>query len=130
MNPELDDLIAKAAESLDAAETLFQQKFHDFAASRAYYTMFYLAQAALFTKGLSYSKHSAVIAAFGKEFAKAGLIDAKYHQYLMNAYDTRTVGDYAVGAHVSAEVARRTLDQAKEFLVALLGYLKGPQGSE
>lgn len=59
MRQELEDLASKARESLDAAELLFERKFYDFATSRAYYAMFYLAEAALFTKGLSFSKHSA-----------------------------------------------------------------------
>ena len=36
-----------------------------FAASRAYYAMFYAAEALLQSRGLAFSKHSAVHAAFG-----------------------------------------------------------------
>jgi uncharacterized protein (UPF0332 family) len=127
MRPELDELVSKSRESLDAAEVLFQQKFYDFAAARAYYGMFYLAEAALLTKGLTYSKHGAVIGAFGQHFTKTGIVDTKYHRYLKSAYDKRTVGDYAVGVHVSEKAARETIDQAKEFLSAMLGYLESHQ---
>lgn len=124
MRPELEEFVSKARESLDAAEILLQQKFYDFSASRTYYAMFYMAQAALFTKGHSFSKHSAVIAAFGKHFAKTGTIDAKYHRYLKNAYDKRTVGDYAVGVHVSPEAAREIINCANEFFEVMVNYLK------
>jgi hypothetical protein len=40
----------------------------DFAASRAYSSLFYTAEALLLSRGLSYSSHPAVIASFGKEF--------------------------------------------------------------
>jgi len=126
MKPELEEFVSKARESLDAAEVLLQRKFYDFAASRAYYAMFYLAQAALYTKGHSFSKHSAVIAAFGQHFAKTGTVDAKYHRYLKSAYDKRTVGDYAVGVHVSPEAAREVIDSAKEFFDVMMNYLKSP----
>jgi uncharacterized protein (UPF0332 family) len=39
--------------------------------------MFYIAEAFLEGKGLSFSKHSAVIAAFGREFAKTQLVPTK-----------------------------------------------------
>jgi uncharacterized protein (UPF0332 family) len=54
------DLLRKAKESLRAAKLMDQQGYHHFAASRAYYTMFYIAEAFLLGKGLAFSKHSAV----------------------------------------------------------------------
>lgn len=65
-------VIRKAKDNLEAAELLIEEGFIDIAASRAYYAMFYLPEVLLMRKGLSYSSHSAVIAAFGKEFAKTG----------------------------------------------------------
>jgi uncharacterized protein (UPF0332 family) len=65
-------LLEKAKENLRAAELLVQQGFHDIAASRVYFVMFYLAEALLQRRGLSYSSHSALIAAFGKEFSRTG----------------------------------------------------------
>lgn len=124
MRPEVEELVSKSRESLNAAEVLFQQKFYDFAAARAYYAMYYLAEAALLTKDLTYSKHGAVIGAFGQHFAKTGVVDAKYHRYLKSAYDTRTVGDYAVGVHVSEEAARETIQQAREFLAVIMRYME------
>lgn len=65
-----------------------------------------------------------MIAAFGQHFAKTGTVDAKYHRYLKSAYDKRTVGDYAVGVHVSPEAAREAIDYAKEFLDVMMNYLR------
>jgi uncharacterized protein (UPF0332 family) len=49
---------------IDAAEMLLQQDFPDFAASPAYDAMFYIAQAFLIERTLTFSSHSAVIATF------------------------------------------------------------------
>ncbi|MGI0480736.1 HEPN domain-containing protein [Geminocystis sp. CENA526] len=56
-------LIEKAKESLKASELLLENKLYNFAGSRAYYTMFYIAEAFLWTKKMSFSSHSAVISA-------------------------------------------------------------------
>jgi len=61
---EQADLLRKSRQSLEAAKLMEQQHYNDFAASRAYYAMFYVAEALLLEYGLSFSKHSAVIAAF------------------------------------------------------------------
>jgi uncharacterized protein (UPF0332 family) len=46
---------------LQAARLLAEGGFFDFAISRAYYSMFYIAEAFLLGERLAYSKHSAVI---------------------------------------------------------------------
>jgi uncharacterized protein (UPF0332 family) len=71
---DISELIEKAKESLDAAKSLFEDGFYDFSVGRSYYAMFYTAEAVLLTKNLSFSKHSAVIAAFGKEFVKPAIL--------------------------------------------------------
>ncbi|MCJ7703519.1 MAG: HEPN domain-containing protein [Anaerolineales bacterium] len=70
MTPEIEALLEKSQQSLQAAETLQAANYFNFAASRLYYAMFYVAQALLLSRGLSYSSHSAIIAGYGREFAK------------------------------------------------------------
>ena len=65
-------LIKLAEESHDAAKGLITIGHPRFSAAHSYYTMFYLAQAALLTKGLTFSSHSAVIAAYEKNLQKLG----------------------------------------------------------
>jgi uncharacterized protein (UPF0332 family) len=62
MTREQAALLKKARDSLRGAKLLAEDGLHDFAASRAYYTMFYVAEALLLGEGLSFSKHTAVIA--------------------------------------------------------------------
>lgn len=47
MTPEQQALVDKARRSLEAAQSLIDQGFYDFAVSRAYYAMFCVAQALL-----------------------------------------------------------------------------------
>ena len=68
-----------------------------FAVSRAYYAMFYVAETFLLGQGLSFSRHSAVIAAFGERFAKPGIVPVEFHRYLIEGQDKRNVGDYQIG---------------------------------
>jgi len=113
---EIKELVEKAQDSITAAEALLQKSFPGFAASRAYYAMFYLAQAFLLEKGLTFSSHAAVIAAFGKEFAKTGVLDPKFHKYLILSQSERQVGDYGIGESVDSGDAVKLISWAKEFL--------------
>ncbi len=67
MNEQIQAIIHKAQSSLEAAQMLADQGYFDFAASRIYYAMFYTTEALLLHRGLSFSSHSAVLAAYGKE---------------------------------------------------------------
>jgi len=115
---EVQALIEKAKESTDAARSLAKDGHYDFAASRAYYAMFYVAEALLAHLGQSYSKHSAVISAFGREYAKAGKLDATFHQRLIDAQDLRHTGDYGIEEHVSKKQAVAVCEWADEFIAA------------
>ena len=81
MSDEQQELLLKAQQSLEAAKLLLHNDYPDYATSRAYYTMFYVASALLAGEGLGFSKHSAVIAAFGREFAKTQRISPEFHRY-------------------------------------------------
>ena len=58
MTPEQLELLLKARQSLSAARLLLNNSYPDYATSRAYYTMFYIAEAFLEGEGMSFSKHS------------------------------------------------------------------------
>ena len=116
MSFDIQMLLQKAKESLEAAELLEHEGYTGFSASRAYYSMFYAAEVLLFSKQLSFSSHSAVVAAFGKEFIKTGIIDAKFHRYLIDAQDLRNVGDYGVDKKITYEQAQEIIQWAREFI--------------
>ena len=129
MNTEIDGLLQKANASMNAAVLLHREGYHDFAASRVYYAMFYVAEAMLLQKGLSFSSHSAVIAAFGKEFAKTGIIDAKYHRYLISTERLRTVGDYTIGPSLEIAEVDLAFERAYELISAVQQILSENSGA-
>lgn len=116
MSPEQAALLRKAADSIRAARLLQGDGLFDFAVSRAYYAMFYVAEAFLLGDGLSFSKHSAVIAAFGDQFAKPGVVPAEFHRYLIEGQDSRNVGDYDTGPGLTEAQAKEQIAHAEGFL--------------
>jgi uncharacterized protein (UPF0332 family) len=111
-------LLDKAAEAIEAAELLVTNNYPDFAAGRAYYAMFYVAEALLNEKELSFSKHGNFHAAFGEHFAKTKILDPKFHRWLIDAFDKHLVGDYGVDANIEMDIAAHMINQAREFLEA------------
>lgn len=124
MTPDEQAILNKAKENLEAAELLLDQGFAGIAASRTYYAMFYLAEALLIRKGLHFSSHSAVIAAFGKEYAKTGEIDSRYHQYLIKAQSIRQISDYGFNESLPKEDVEQLIEWARAFYQATIDYLR------
>jgi len=124
MKLEVEILLDKAKRSQRTAELMFREKEFDFAGSRAYYTLFYVAQALLLERGLAFSSHAAVIANFGKEYAKTNMLSSNLHQYLIKAQDRRNIGDYGIGEHLSEEDVREMLAWGKEFIKTAEKFLK------
>lgn len=116
MIPEQIALLTKAGESLRASKLLAANGLPDFAASRAYYTMFYVAEAFLLGDGLSFSSHAAVISAFGRDFARTGRVPVEFHRYLIDAQDLRNQGDYNIDPVIPEAEANELIAQAELFL--------------
>ena len=124
MTEQTGKLLEKADRAVHAAEALLKRGDPDFAAGRAYYAMFYAAEALLIEKGLRFRKHGSVHAAFGEHFAKGGVLDPKYHRWLLNAYDQRILGDYGVEASLTSEDVGVIIQQAREFAGEARRYLQ------
>jgi uncharacterized protein (UPF0332 family) len=108
--------MAKARESLDVARDIDARGSHGFAASRAYYAMFYVVEALLLGDELEYSSHSALIAAFGERYQKTGRVPAGFHRMLLDAAECRQLGDYEVNVEVSAGLAGEQIENAQRFI--------------
>ena len=108
--------------SQKAAANLLRDGFPGFAASRAYYSMFYVAQALLLSKDMSFSSHAAVIAAYGKEFAKTKLLNPEFHRLLLEAQDKRNIGDYGMIGGIDDTDAQEILGWSKKFMKAAEKY--------
>jgi uncharacterized protein (UPF0332 family) len=128
VKPESTQLLEKAKRSLDAARRLLDSGDFDFAADRAYYAVFYTAEALLAERDLHYSSHGAVHGAFGREFAKTGQMDAAFHRLLLNAFDLRQEAVYLIDMDLGRLEVEEMISQAEGFREAASNYLEEPQG--
>jgi len=124
MNDYTRKLLDKAVDTIEGAELLLDHEKTNLAAGRAYYALFYVAEALLNEKGLQFSKHGDVIGAYGKEFAKTKLLDPKFHRWLRKGFDTRLIGDYHVDTKIERNFVADMINQAREFLETAQDYLK------
>lgn len=118
MKEDTAKLLEKASRSLQAAERLAKNGDAEFAVSRVYYAMFYVSQALLNEKGLRFRKHAGVHSAIAEHFVKSGLIDKRYHRWLLAAFSKRITADYGIEAELTGEDATVLIGQAREFLAA------------
>jgi uncharacterized protein (UPF0332 family) len=120
MTPEQQALLNKAQRSLEASQNLIEQGFYEFAVSRAYYTMFYIAEALLDQEGLSFSSHAGVISAFGQYLVRPGKVPTDLHRQLIDAQAQRTRADYDPAPDLSQQDAETLVSQAQTFLTVAL----------
>jgi uncharacterized protein (UPF0332 family) len=116
--------IEHARQMLQVAEHNLANGFHGSAINRAYYAIFYSANALLATQGLSRSKHSGVIAAFRQRFVKSGLIEAKYSDVYGRVMENRHVSDYEIELPVEPQVAEDDLRDAQRFVERVEQHLR------
>ena len=120
---DIEILSTKAQTFLGTAEQVLSIGDYDSCASRCYYAMFLMAQAALLTKNLSASSHKGVISLFGEHFAKTRILEDHMGKTLNYAYRKRIVGDYGVSLSVTREEAEDLLEAAKDFVQKVSNYL-------
>lgn len=118
----ISHFMSKADASLDLARDIQKKGQPDFSVSRAYYAMFYAAEALLLSKEMQFAKHSAVISAFNKEFVKKGLFPKEMSSSLQKAFDFRMQGDYSIEP-VPPEEAEAVIASAAVFIDRIRDYL-------
>lgn len=109
------------------AEAVLAAGGPDVAISRAYYAMFYAAEALLLEEGKTLSKHSAVIAAFGHDYAKPNIVARELHHNFREAFRLRQVVDYDTTPPVTPTDARERISAAQEFLEVVEALLQRGQ---
>lgn len=116
-------LLEKAESAIGAAESLLRDGYRDFSAGRVYYAMFYTAEALLAEKELTFRKHVGVHRPFSEHFIKTGIFEQKYYHWLVTAFNSRMVADYAIRTEFEDEEVHGWINQAREFLNRTREYL-------
>jgi uncharacterized protein (UPF0332 family) len=116
MSMTAGDYIAKAGRALEEARVLLDAGGFEGACNRAYYAMFDAAHAALLVAGVtvpdaSPKTHRSLIASFGLNLVKVGMIEPELGSALNKVERLRKLADYT-GETVTDEDARWAVDQA------------------
>ena len=120
---EIDDLVEKARKFLGTAELAFHSGDHDSCASRSYYSMFFMVEAVLLSRGLRASTHKGIMTLFWDHFLKPGIFEKDIGKSFAEIHDKRLIGDYGVGFSLTETEAELSLRSAKEFVQILQRYL-------
>lgn len=120
------EFLARAEKYLDSAQLLLEHGDPESAVSRAYYAMFFAAEAALLTRQLAFSSHKGVIAAFGEHFVKPGTFPAAMGRDLARAHDKRVVGDYDARPSITPEVASELVHAGRAFVARIRVHVDAP----
>jgi uncharacterized protein (UPF0332 family) len=113
-----------AWEMLEVAVHNMAGGFHGSAVNRAYYAVFYAANALLVTQGLARSKHSGVVSAFRQHFVKPGFVEVEYSRIYERVMDDRQTSDYDVEAVVEPDRAFADVEDARRFVQRIKSYLQ------
>jgi uncharacterized protein (UPF0332 family) len=108
----------RARRSLARARRDFDEGDYDFAVSGGHYAMFYAAEALMISRGLTFARHSGVIAAINREFVRTGQLEPAHYEAFEAAFRERNTADYGFETPVSREAAARILAHAAAFVQA------------
>ena len=120
---EVRRMVAKGKRVLGSARNMLADGDFDGACSRAYYAVFHVMQAALFDRGLVFSRHSGVTGAFFKEFVKPRVFPREYAAIIKRLRENREVGDYSYHKEISQEAAKADVADAEMLVKAIADYL-------
>jgi uncharacterized protein (UPF0332 family) len=116
--------MSNAHEMLEVAQENLNNGHINSACNRAYYGIFYAASALLFSKGKTYGKHSAVIAAFRQYFIRTGEFDKKWSDDYRLIMESRHTADYVLHDYLEEEDAAEVITKAKAFVEEVRKWLQ------
>lgn len=111
--------LEEAKHKIGAAEHLLKGNYYKDSISRAYYSMFHAAKAALTLRDIKPRTHSGVLSQFGLHFIKEGFVDEMHSKAFSVALEDRGEADYDVFADFTREEAETVLEDAKSFLASV-----------
>lgn len=117
-------MLDKSKRALRSAARHIKDGDYDFASSKAYYAVFHLLQALLLIKDLAFSKHTAVIAEFNRNYIKTGLFSQEYSKNIERLFKNRQIGDYDYSSSIDKENAETDFKIANSMCEKFEEYLK------
>ena len=124
MNDLVKHRLDMAADKLKSAKILLDERQYKDSIGRSYYAIFSSLRAVLAIEEKDFSKHSAVIAYFQKEYIKTGKFHIKYSKYVQQAFQIRNSCDYDDFFVVSKQEADEQYQKARGFYQVIKNYLE------
>ena len=122
---ELDELLNKSKENIEAAKILFNNKLYNASANRSYYAAFHAAIASMNNANIIKINHTELMshksaqAIFVKELIlKRKIFSSNIKSYLTDSLRVRNIADYYAKG-VSKKIASRQLSKSIEFVERL-----------
>lgn len=116
--------LERACEELETARINIAHGHFRAAVSRAYYAVFYIASAALFSRSIERAKHSGVESAFSQYLVKPGHIEPEFSRLYQRIRRQREEADYADEVYVDEATARQTMAGARRFVERIERFLR------
>lgn len=113
---KVDALERKSQKYLRSAAVLLELADFDSCASRAYFAMFFAAQALLVMETQSLSSKQGIRSAFNERYVETGRLPARAGEIFHEASELQEFGDYAYDSAVTQEEAERILSEAEAFV--------------
>lgn len=124
-NDLIEYRLEQADQALSDAEFLLEAQRFRAATNRLYYACFYSATAALLTKDLQFSKHSALVTFFDKTFIKTGILALEHSRTLHLAFNERQEDDYKPFAEPDPDFLQELRYRVKKLVYDIKQYTAG-----
>jgi len=117
-------LMQRAQRTLRTARLVLKDEDYASAVNRAYYAIFYAANAALSTKNVERHKHTGIISEFRQRFIKTGLIEREYSAFYGDTMDARHDSDHDFATETERERAESAMAEAEQFVARIERFLR------
>ncbi|MCL2697542.1 MAG: HEPN domain-containing protein [Oscillospiraceae bacterium] len=111
--------LEKSADDLDTARINLDSCKYNAAINRAYYSIFHAMRAVFALDNKDYSKHSAVISFFNKEYILTEQFDRNFGKIIRMAGALRNASDYEDYQQIDREEAEEIIEKADNFYQAV-----------
>jgi uncharacterized protein (UPF0332 family) len=108
--------IGKARESVESAQSEFDDGRYGFCVNRLYYASFYSASAYFAARGESYGKHSAVRSSFNRDLVNAGIVPEEYGDLYNALFNMRHESDYTPFAEPQGDDVADKMKKTRDFV--------------
>jgi uncharacterized protein (UPF0332 family) len=121
---DIQAIVAKAEDKLKTTRLDFAGGQFDDAVSRAYYAVYHMMTAALFSREQVFSSHAQTIGAFNRDFVKTGTFPKEFTRMIQGLFEDRQTGDYDVIWRIDKATAQADIAHAETICSSIETYLK------